>query len=120
MRWLILLTWFLASTSQAHTAIRVAVTGYCAGPCRVCGTNRITARGTLASRNRTVAADWRYYPPGTVVYIGNQKFVVSDTGGAVKGRYHLDRCFRTHREAKQWGKRKLTIRIKQRRGGGLT
>lgn len=50
----------------------------------------ITASGTYVKEGRTVAADWRVLPPGSIIYIEDIGLrVVEDKGGAVIGN-HLD------------------------------
>ena len=111
---------------RAKTVVRMEVTGYDSGP-RSCNWKRnwygrpviasgpnkgkpkavgITASGKRARRG-TAAADTRYYPFGTVLYVpGYGWAVVEDTGGAIKGPNRLDLWFSTEREALKWGRRK--------------
>lgn len=102
-------------------------TAYC--PCGICcgwkldkfgrpviakGRNRgkskavgITASGTRA-RPGTLAADTRYYPFGSVMYIPGYGYgIVEDRGGDIKGRKRLDLFFHTHQEARNWGRQKV-------------
>ena len=59
----------------------------------------ITASGTRAHPG-TLAADTRYYPMGTVIYIPGYGYgVVEDRGGDIKGRHRLDLFYNTHKEA---------------------
>jgi 3D (Asp-Asp-Asp) domain-containing protein len=109
--------------------VRIETTAYCAcghccswkrdklgRPVISAGRNRgkptaggITARGTRAHPG-TVAADTRYYPMGTVIYIPGYGYgVVEDRGGDIKGRHRLDLYYNTHKEALQWGRRKLEV-----------
>ena len=106
--------------------IRIETTAYC--PCGSCcswkldkfgrpvisaGRDRgkpkavgITASGKRAHPG-TLAADTRYYPMGTVIYIPGYGYgVVEDRGGDIRGRKRLDLFFNTPREAPQWGRRK--------------
>lgn len=47
----------------------------------------ITATGSRTKDGRTIAADWRVLPPGTVVYIDGVGYrVVEDRGGAISGK----------------------------------
>lgn len=107
--------------------VSVEATAYC--PCGSCcnwklnrqgkpviakGRNRgkpkavgITASGKKAKPG-TIAADTRYYPMGTVFYIPGYGYgVVEDTGGDIKGRRRLDLFYKTHKEARQWGRKRL-------------
>ena len=78
------------------------LTGYC--PCAICcgKTNGITACGTLATSNHTVAAD-PSIPFGTKLIINGQLYTVEDRGGAIKGN-HIDIFFNTHQEALDFGR----------------
>lgn len=113
-----------------NSVILMEVTGYDSGP-RSCGWeyNRygkpvysygpnkgkpkdvgITASGTKAKRG-TIAADTRYYPFGTKMYIPGYGYgVVEDRGGAIKGRNRIDLWFPTEAEAIKWG-RKKNVRV---------
>ena len=78
------------------------LTGYC--PCAICcgKTNGITASGTLATSNHTIAADSRY-SFGTQLVINGQVYTVEDRGGAITGN-HIDIFFNSHQEALNFGK----------------
>ncbi|MBN2164125.1 MAG: 3D domain-containing protein [Pontiellaceae bacterium] len=70
----------------------------------------ITAAGTVADWG-TIAADTRYYPFGTIMYIPGYGWGrVEDIGGDIKGM-HVDLFFPTHREALEWGREWKTVRI---------
>ena len=107
--------------------VQMEATGYC--PCGSCcswkrdrygrpvisaGRNRgqpkaigITASGTRAKPG-TIAADTRYYPMGTVLYVPGYGYgIVEDRGGDIRGRHRLDLYFNTHQEARNWGRQKL-------------
>ena len=94
------------------------VTAYC--PCRKCcgvwsGDGK-TASGRSIRYNggRFVAADTRVLPFFTKVsvpgYAGGRAVPVIDRGRKVRGR-HIDLFFRSHRQAKRWGSRKMWITI---------
>ena len=73
----------------------------------------ITSSGSKASKG-TIAADTRYYPYGTVMKIpGYGKGVVEDTGSAIKGPNRLDVYFSTRKRALEWGRQKLTVKVRQ-------
>ena len=60
----------------------------------------------------TIAADTKYYPFGTEMYVPGYGWgVVEDRGGAIKGPDRIDLYFDSHNEALQWGRRKLPVRI---------
>jgi hypothetical protein len=60
----------------------------------------------------TIAADTRYYPFGTEMYVeGWGLGVVEDVGGAIKGPDRLDLFFRTHAQTREWGRRKVRVKI---------
>ena len=70
----------------------------------------ITASGTRA-KHGTVAADTRYYPFGTILYIPGYGYGrVEDRGGAIKGPNRLDIWFSSEREARRWG-RQRNVRV---------
>lgn len=94
------------------------VTAYC--PCRKC-CGRWSGDGKTASGRsirynggRFVAADTRVLPFMTKVsvpgYAGGRPVPVIDRGRKVRGR-HIDLFFRSHRQAKRWGSRKMWITI---------
>lgn len=119
------------STSKNYQEFSMEVTGYDSGP-RSCsweydwlgrpvyssGPNKgkpkavgITASGKRA-RHGTIAADARYYPFGTIMYVEGYGYgVVEDRGGDIKGRNRLDLWFPTEQQAMQWGRRK-NVRVK--------
>lgn len=76
------------------------LTAYC--PCsKCCGkwANGITATGTTAKANHTIAVDPRVIPYGSVVCIeGYGTYVAEDCGGAIKGN-RIDIFYNTHSEA---------------------
>lgn len=111
--------------------ITIEATGYC--PCGKCcgwvrnwygrivyayGPNKgkpkkvgVCADGTKARRG-TVAADTRYYPFGTRMYVpGYGEAVVHDRGGDIRGPYRIDLYFPTHGEALEWGRRRMPVTI---------
>jgi 3D (Asp-Asp-Asp) domain-containing protein len=107
---------------------KMVVTGYCAcGTC--CNWRRNTAGvpviasgakqgqrkavGMTASGARarvgTIAADPDIFPFGTIMYVEGYGYGrVEDTGSDIKG-YHIDLFFRSHAEAKQWGRRRTQV-----------
>jgi len=71
-----------------------------------------TAMGTEAAYG-TVAAD-KSLPFGTIVYVPGYGYGrVEDRGGAIKGD-KLDLWFPSHSLAKQWGRKKVTVKIWKR------
>lgn len=106
--------------------VHMTTTGYC--PCGSCcswkrdwrgrpvskitGKPKVvgqTASGTTAKPG-TIAADTRYYPFGTILYVPGYGYGrVEDTGGDIKGRGRLDLFFHTHGEAKQWGRKSQRV-----------
>ena len=70
----------------------------------------MTASGTMAKVG-TIAADTSRYPFGTVMYIPGYGYGrVEDRGGAVKGE-HIDLFFRTHGQAREWGRKTLPVKV---------
>ncbi len=59
----------------------------------------------------TVAADPRYWGPGSVIWMGppvNMTLIVEDTGGAIKGPHRFDVCVDADRAFSRWfGYRKV-------------
>ena len=83
------------------------VTGYC-GCSACCGkSNGITADGSHATANHTVAADSRF-AFGTELCINGVTYEVEDRGGAIKGN-RIDRFFDNHSEALSFGKRTASV-----------
>lgn len=97
--------------SPTYTEIKVKATAYC--PCiECCGkTDGITASGTLAKENHTVAADPNIFPYGTKIFCSMGEFVVEDCGSAIKGKNRLDFFFDTHEEALEFGVKEFSIWI---------
>ena len=59
-----------------------------------------------------VAADTRYYPLGTVLWIqGLGRRTVTDRGSAVRGPRHIDIHFSSLAAMRAWGTRRVHIRI---------
>jgi 3D (Asp-Asp-Asp) domain-containing protein len=106
------------------------VTGYChCGDC--CGWHRnwlgrpvfssgpqkgqrkpvgITASGAPV-RPGTIAADTRLFPFGTIMYVPGYGYgMVEDRGGAIRGQ-KLDLYFRTHRQAREWGRQHVQVKV---------
>ena len=115
---------------QKAEVIKMETTGYC--KCGICcgwernwrhqpvfssGPNKgkfkkigITASGTKAGWG-TIAADTRYYPFGTIMYIPDYGWGrVEDIGGAIKGQ-HIDLFFPSHAKALEWGRQWKTIKV---------
>lgn len=70
----------------------------------------ITASGARA-RVGTIAADTGLYPFGTKMFVPGYGWgVVEDRGGAIKGQ-RIDLFHRTHRQALEWGRKKVTVRV---------
>ena len=85
-----------------------ALTGYC--PCVACcgKSNGITASGTHATAYRTIAADTSRFPFGTRLIIGNNEYIVEDTGGTIIGN-RIDVFFSSHSEALSFGKKQEEV-----------
>ena len=70
----------------------------------------VTARGTKA-KTGTIAADTSRYPFGTIMYIPGYGYGrVEDRGGAITGD-HIDLFFKSHKQALQWGKKTLPVKV---------
>ena len=115
--------------------VRMVVTAYC--PCGECcswernwlfrpvyaeGPNKgklkdvgMCADGTRAGKG-TIAADTRWYPFGTPIYVpGYGQGVVHDRGGAIAGPARIDLFFGSHRQAVEWGKREMTVYVEEKK-----
>ena len=105
-------------TTQPEEWIDAVATAYC--PCEICcgiwALNRpdgivYTASGAIAEEGVTIAADWDVYPPGTVLYIeGMGEYTVQDRGGAINGQ-KIDIFCDNHKDALQFGRQNVKIRI---------
>jgi hypothetical protein len=63
-------------------------------------------------KDGTVAADTKYYPFGTRLYIpGYGNGVVEDRGGAIKGENRFDIFFNSHQKALNWGRKKVDVHM---------
>lgn len=64
------------------------------------------------ARDGTVAADTRYHPFGTRLYIPGYGYgLIEDRGGAIKGPKRLDVYYRSHKTARKWGRQNLVVEI---------
>ena len=60
----------------------------------------------------TIAADTKYYPFGTRMYVPGWGWgMVTDRGGAIKGPGRIDLYFESHQDALNWGRRRLEVTI---------
>ena len=85
------------------------VTAYCACA-KCCGkTNGITASGTHATANRTIATHSTFCF-GTKVLINGVTYTVEDRGGAIQGN-RIDIYMNSHSEAIAWGVRYLYVEV---------
>eukprot|EP00850_Spirogloea_muscicola_P001486 SM000005S17283 [mRNA] locus=s5:1272177:1274316:+ [translate_table: standard] len=61
-------------------------------------------------RHGTIAADTVHYPFGTRMYVPGYGWgEVEDRGGAIKGAFRIDLYHHSHRDALQWGRRKVQV-----------
>lgn len=66
----------------------------------------------LLPEDGTIAADTKFYPFGTRMYVPGYGWgVVEDRGGAIKGPEKLDLYFDGYHEARQWGRRRVNVNI---------
>jgi len=71
----------------------------------------VCADGSKA-RKGTIAADTRYYPIGTRLYVpGYGCGTVRDRGGAIQGPAHIDIFFTKHKRALRWGRQTLPVTV---------
>lgn len=85
------------------------ITAYCS--CKKCcgKTNGITASGTRATANHTIAAPSNF-AIGTKLKINGNVYTVEDRGGAIKGN-RIDIYVNSHAEALSWGVKYLTVEV---------
>ncbi len=66
----------------------------------------------LLPEDGTIAADTRYYPFGTRMYVPGYGWgLVEDLGGGIKGKDRIDLFFDSHQDALYWGRRKVAVQI---------
>lgn len=66
----------------------------------------------LLPEKGSIAADTRFYPFGTKMYVPGYGWgIVEDRGSAIKGPTRIDLYFESHEEALKWGRRKLYVKI---------
>ncbi|CAK9238598.1 unnamed protein product [Sphagnum troendelagicum] len=66
----------------------------------------------LFPRHGSIAADTDFYPFGTRMFVPGYGWgEVEDRGKAIKGPKRIDLYHRSHREALQWGRRKLQVLV---------
>lgn len=71
----------------------------------------VTASGTKAKVG-TIAADTRYYPFGTIMYVPGYGYGrVEDRGGAIKGPDKIDLFFTSRKAALQWGRQHKPVEV---------
>ena len=98
-----------ASGTKAAAGAVYKVTAYCSCA-KCCGkTNGITASGTKAQANHTVAAP-SSFAMGTKLKINGKIYTVEDRGGAIKGN-KIDIYMNSHAEALAWGVKYLTVEV---------
>ena len=86
------------------------LTAYCACM-KCCGkTDGITATGTHATANRTIAVDPSVIAYGSHVIITGQEYIAEDCGGAIDGN-RIDIYFDTHQEALNFGRQTAEVYI---------
>jgi len=102
-----------ASRTGSTTASngKYKITAYCSCS-KCCGkTNGITAMGTKAKANHTVAASSKF-AFGTQLKINGIVYTVEDRGGAIYGN-KIDIYMNSHSEALAWGVRYLDVEVVQ-------
>ncbi len=68
----------------------------------------------LLPEDGTIAADTRYYPFGTRMYVPGYGWgTVEDRGSAIKGPNRLDLYFDSYDDAMQWGRRRVPVQIER-------
>ncbi len=68
----------------------------------------------LLPEDGTIAADTRYYPFGTRMYVPGYGWGrVEDRGSAIKGKSRIDLYFGSHSDALAWGRRRVRVIIEK-------
>ncbi|PID43778.1 MAG: hypothetical protein CR981_01805 [Proteobacteria bacterium] len=68
----------------------------------------------LLPRDGTIAADTKYYPFGTRMYIPGYGWgIVEDRGEAIKGPDRIDLFYTSHSDALAWGRKKVPVQIER-------
>ena len=66
----------------------------------------------LLPSDGTIAADTKYYPFGTRMYVPGYGWgKVEDRGGAIKGPNRIDIYYDSHYDALEWGRKKVRVLI---------
>ena len=95
----------------AYREIEIESTAYC--PCeKCCGiySDGVTATGADAF-TKGIAVDPKVIPLGTIVEVPDYgKVYADDVGGEIKGG-RIDVRFKTHQEAREYGRRTVRIRV---------
>ena len=102
-------------THHSENLGEFVLTAYC--PCfECCGKFEedpwygITASGTKATENHTVAVDPEVIPLGSILYINGVRYVAEDVGGAIEGN-HVDIFFNDHQKALEFGVQQADVFI---------
>lgn len=96
-------------TSSASGTVTFKVTAYCSCS-KCCGKSTgITASGTKATANHTIAAP-STYAFGTQIVMNGVTYTVEDRGGAIQGN-RIDVYVSSHSEALSWGVKYVTATI---------
>jgi len=98
------------TTSATGTSLgKYKITAYCSCS-KCCGkSNAMTASGTRATANHTIAAPGNF-PIGTKLKINGIVYTVEDRGGAIKGK-KIDIYVNSHEQALKWGVKHLDVEI---------
>ena len=106
----LLIAFILLAASHARALI-VTATSYSWREAQHHRFGQLNALGTCLDDSQ-IAADWRYYPPGTVMWIQGLGFRrVTDRGSDIVGPRHIDIHFSTLAVMRAWGTRRVNIRI---------
>lgn len=63
-------------------------------------------------RKGTIAADTNHYPFGTRMYVPGYGWgVVEDRGGAIKGPERIDVFMKRRKDALEWGRKRLVVKV---------
>lgn len=116
---LLILCWIggTGAAKRNYTHMRVLASGYC--PCTTCcghlspgitKTGRSASKAGIATQDSVIPTGSRVDIPLDSYYNRGRWILADDVGGAIKGR-RIDIRFKTHQEAKKFGKRWMVIRV---------
>jgi 3D (Asp-Asp-Asp) domain-containing protein len=107
----------ILNTAPVGKTRKMEVTAYC--DCKKCNgrhagktASGIKPRQANQEKNGSIAADTRYYPFGTEIFVPGYGWgIVEDRGGAIKGPNRLDIFYNDHKSTHRWGRKYVEVEI---------